>query len=69
MRKIVLAAAVSALSLLAAASASTAPIVGAAATADAAKSASVVQTVDLRCRVTCWRYAGERICRKRCYER
>ena len=70
MRKIlVVAAAVSAMSLLATLSASTAPVDGAAAIRDAVKSALPVQTVQMHCRITCWRYAGERICRKRCYER
>ena len=69
MRKICVLVAVATLSVLAAASASTAPISGAAAIVAAAKSSHALQTVDLRCRVTCWRYGGERICRKRCYER
>ena len=70
MRKILLAVvAMSGMSLLATLSAATAPIGGAAALIDAAKSSRAVQTVDLRCRITCWRYAGERICRKRCYDR
>jgi hypothetical protein len=70
MRKILLVAvAMSGMSLLATLSASTAPVGGAAVLIGAAKSPGAVQTVDLRCRITCWRYAGERICRKRCYER
>ena len=70
MRKILLAVvAMSGMSLLATLSAAPAPVGGAAALTDAAKSWRAVQTVDLRCHITCWRYAGERICRKRCYER
>jgi hypothetical protein len=61
-------AALSGMCLLTAVSASTAPVGGAVALHDAVKSTSVVATVAERCRVTCWRYAGERICRKRCYE-
>ena len=70
MRKVLfVAAAVLGMSLLATLSASTAPVGGAALIHDAAKSVLPVQAVELRCRITCWRYAGERICRKRCYER
>ncbi len=70
MRRVLLVVvAMSGMSLLATLSATTAPVGGAAAMSDAAKSSRALQAVDLRCRVTCWRYAGERICRKRCYER
>ena len=70
MRKVMLVvAAVSGMSLLATMSASTAPVGGAKAMIDAARAcpATEIETVEWRCRVRCWWYAGERICRRRCY--
>ena len=69
MREVLLvAAAACGLSLLASSSASAVSIGGAVALIDAAKSRSAVINVGERCRVKCWRYSGERICRKRCYQ-
>ena len=70
MRKILLvAAAVSSMSLLATMSASTAPMGGAAAILDAARACPVteVETVAWRCRYRCWWRHGQRVCRRHCY--
>lgn len=71
MRKILLVvAAVSGMSLLATMSALPATVGGAKAIIAAAEACSTtdIETVQWRrCRVRCWWYYGERVCRRRCY--